>query len=195
MHLPEVHIEGRVVPYNEDRSTGISHAESLRTFFIDVHERNVRAGWWTDLDTGGPLKRSVGEMLILMVTELSEAYLAWVNGENDDKLPQHPGIGVEIGDALIRIADFCGGLASGKIVSPRPRAARNPGDEMFQEIVQIANRYESIRKTPHAKGDPEISDFLEPMDVAVMVDEKLEYNSRREDHRIENRMKPDGKRT
>lgn len=193
MHLPEVHIEGRVIPYNEDRSTGVSHADALRTFFTDVHERNVRAGWWTDLDTGGPKKRNVGEMFTLFVTEIAEAYMGWLNRENDDKLPEYPAIGVELADTLIRVADFCGALAAGRIVAHR--TGRNPGDEMFQEIVQIANRYESIRKTPHANGEPETADFLEPMDVAIMTDAKLAFNAKRADHKIENRLKPDGKRT
>lgn len=193
MHLPEVHIEGRVIPYNEDRSTGISHADALRTFFTDVHERNVRAGWWSEIETGEPKKRNVGEMFTLFVTEIAEAYMGWINGEQDDKLPEYPGIGVELADTLIRVADFCGALAAGRIVAAR--TGRNPGDEMFQEIVQIANRYESIRKTPHAVGEPETADFLEPMDVALMTDAKLAFNARREDHKIENRLKSDGKRT
>ena len=83
-------------------------------------------------------------------------------------------------------------LLAGKIVDS---GAPNPGAEMFQEIVQIANRYESIRKTPHAKGEPETGNFLPPMDVAVMVDAKLAFNAKREDHKIENRMKPGGKLT
>jgi len=193
MHLPELHIEGRVIPYNEDRSTGISHADALRTFFTDVHERNVRAGWWTDIETGEPKKRNVGELFVLFVTEIAEAYTAWRNGEEDDKLPEYPGIGVELADTLIRVADFCGALAAGRIVVEH--TGRNPGDEMFQEIVQIASRYESIRKTPHAKGDVETGDFLPPMDVAIMTDAKLAFNAKREDHKIENRLKPDGKRT
>lgn len=193
LHLPELHIEGRVVPYNEDRSTGISHADALRTFFTDVHERNLRAGWWSEIETGEPKKRNVGELLILFVTEIAEAYTGWVNGEQDDKLPEYPGIGVELADVLIRVADFCGALAAGRVVANR--TGRNPGDEMFQEIVQIANRYESIRKTPHAVGEPETADFLEPMDVALMTDAKLAFNAKREDHKIENRLKSDGKRT
>ena len=194
MHLPEIHIEGRVIPYNEDRSTGITHADALRTFFTDVHERNVRAGWWSDLETGGPKKRNVGEMFTLVVTEIVEAYTAWVQGAADDKLTHFPGIGVELGDALIRLADFCGALAAGRIVdSGHP--VFNPGDRAFLEIAAIGRHYESIRKTPEAVGEPEQSDFLEPMDVAIMVDEKLAFNATRSDHQIANRLKPDGKRT
>lgn len=193
LHLPEIQLHGRVVPYNETNDTGIRHEDGLRRFFQDVHTRNIRAGWWTDIETGEPLKRSVGEMFILMVTELVEAYKAWAsNNEPDDKLRQFPGVGVEMGDLLIRIADFCGGLDAGLIVA---EGADNPGDAMFQEIIEIAERYEAIRKTPEAKGDPETSDFLPSMDVAVMVDAKLDFNASRPDHKIENRLKEDGKKT
>lgn len=194
MHLPSVQTpEARVIPYNESNDTGIKHETALRAFFVDVHERNVKAGWWTDIETGLPKKRSPGELLVLFVTEMAEAYDAWLDGSPDDKLPQFPGLGVEIGDLAIRLADFCGALLAGKIIEPNP--ARNPGDMMFREIVAIAKRYESIRKTPEAVGDPETADFLPPQDVAMMIDAKLAFNANRPDHKIENRLKEDGKRT
>lgn len=194
LHLPEVVIGGRVVPYNETNDTGIRHEAALRQFFTDVNQRNVKAGWWTDLKSGEPLKRNVGEMMILMVTELAEAYKAWQASERDDKLPEFPGIGVEMADLLIRVADFCGGLAAGLVVGP-DSGATNPGDLMFQEIVEIAERYEAIRKTPAAVGDPETADFLPPMDVAEMTDRKLAFNAQRADHKIENRLAEGGKKT
>lgn len=193
LHLPTVMIEGRVIRYNEDNSTGIKHADALRTFFTDVHQRNVRAGWWHDLYTGEPKKRSVGELFMLFVTEIAEAYLAWVENANDDKLTHHPGIGVELGDLGIRFADFCGALAEGKIVMDS--SVRNPGDAMFKEVVEIALRYEAIRKTPEALGDPEAGEFIPAMDVAIMIDEKLAFNASREDHKIENRLADGGKKT
>lgn len=194
LYLPTVHVEGRVIPYNETRDTGITHADELLVFFRDVHERNVKAGWWTNIETGEPLKRNVGEMFMLMVTELWEAYDAYAHGEPDDKLPEYPGIGVELGDLLIRIADFCGALMVGNVIDYDPDSS-NPGENMFLEVGDIAKRYEAIRKTPQAKGDPETAAFLMPMDVAVMVDAKLAFNATREDHKIENRLKEDGKRT
>jgi hypothetical protein len=42
LHIPSIHLEGRVVYYNEDRSTGITHADALRRFFQDVNARNVK---------------------------------------------------------------------------------------------------------------------------------------------------------
>lgn len=193
MHLPEVHIEGRVIPYNEDRSTGINHADALRTFFQDVYARNLKAGWWTDITTGEPKKRSVGELFMLFVTEIAEAYEAYQVGDPDDKLPHHPGLGVELADLGIRWADFCGALLAGNIVIYN--GARNPGDAMFQEVCDIARRYEAIRKTPEAVGEPEVGDFEPVGDVALMVDEKLAFNATRSDHQIANRLKADGKRT
>lgn len=193
LHLPTVQLEGRVIPYNEDRSSGMSHSSALALFFTDVYGRNLKAGWWTDISTGQPKKRNVGELFMLMVTELAEAYDGYLTREPDDKLPEYPGLGVEMGDLLIRVADFCGALAAGNIVEHT--STRNPGDEMFGEVVEIARRYESIRKTPEAVGDPEAGELLPAQDVAVMVDAKLAFNAKREDHKIENRLKEDGKRT
>ena len=166
---------------------------ALRLFYADCHARNVKAGWWTDLSNDSPKKRSVGELFMLIVTELAEAYDAYVNGSQDDKLPEHPGIGVELGDVQIRVADFCGALLAGRIVENS--GVGNPGDAMFELIGRIARDYEAIRKTDAAKGEPELGEPLEPMDVAKMTFEKLAFNATRKDHTIEARMGADGKRT
>lgn len=102
--------------------------KALREFFVDVHDRNVKAGWWSDLSNGSPKKRSVGELFVLMVTELAEAYKAYCAEDMDDKLPEYPGLGVEMGDVLIRVADFCGALIAGRVVSYE--GIPNPGDQM-----------------------------------------------------------------
>ena len=99
----------------------------------------------------------------------------------------------ELADLGIRWADFCGAYLAGNIIGPDP--ANNPGDRMFQEVCMIARHYEAIRKTPEAIGEPETADHLPPADVAAMVDAKLDFNAKREDHKIENRLKEDGKRT
>jgi hypothetical protein len=193
LHIPAPSIHGRVIPYNEDRSTGVSHSAALRLFFEDCYSRNLRAGWWTNIEDGTPKKRSVGELFILFVTEIAEAYRAWINREADDKLPEYPGLGVELADLGIRWADFCGAYLAGNIIDADP--ANNPGDQMFLEIVAIAERYEAIRKTPEATGEPETADLLPSADVAIMVDAKLAFNATRADHKIENRLLEDGKRT
>lgn len=166
---------------------------ALAAFYKDVYERNVKAGWWTDLATQQPKKRSVGELFILFVTELWEAYDAYIESAADDKLPHLPGLVVELADLQIRFADFAGALLAGNIV--RYTGAKNPGDLLFQKIGSLAIEYERIRKTPEAIGEPEMGDLLPPDDVASAVVQKLEFNATRADHKIENRMKADGKRT
>lgn len=195
MHLPSHVIGGRVIPYNDTRDTGVYHTDNLAAFFADVHERNVKAGWWTNIENGEPLKRSVGEMFMLMVTELWEAYDAYLGGDADDKLPEYPGVGVELGDLLIRAADFAGALAAGRIVGPGDPRATNAGADLFHQVGALATHYELIRKTPRAVGEPETGEPLQPMCVATMVDAKLAYNARRADHKIENRLKDGGKKT
>jgi len=75
-----------------------------------IHESNVRAGWWTDLETGQPLDRNVGEMIALMHSELSEALEGYRKGLMDDHLPHRSMLEVELADCIIRILDMAGGL-------------------------------------------------------------------------------------
>ncbi len=66
--------------------------------------------WWRDPKTGELLQRNVGEMLMLIVSEIAEAMEAHRKDLMDDKLPLRKGIEVELADAVIRIGDICGGL-------------------------------------------------------------------------------------
>lgn len=83
-------------------------ARILNTLALRVHRANKQ--WWTDLATGEPLQRNVGEMLMLAVSELAEAMEGHRKGLMDDKLPHRPMIEVEIADCLIRLLDIAGGL-------------------------------------------------------------------------------------
>jgi hypothetical protein len=109
LHTPSVHIEGRVIYYNEDRSTGISHAGPITMLCNDVHARNVQAGWWNDLTTGEKLDRNPGELIALCHSELSEALEGVRKNRMDDHLPHRKMEEVEMADCVIRIADYCGG--------------------------------------------------------------------------------------
>jgi NTP pyrophosphatase (non-canonical NTP hydrolase) len=110
-----------------------------------VHQANVKAGWWSDLNTGESTvgKRNVGEILCLIHSEISEAMEGYRKNLMDDKLPHRPMLEVELADAVIRIADLCG--------------AHN-------------------------------------LDLAGAILEKMAYNSKREDHKVENRKKENGKK-
>ena len=94
---------------------------SLQELQYDIHENNVKAGWWTDLDSGLDLvqqarcgtrlgKAIVAEKLCLIHSEISEAMEGARKNLPDDKLPHRPMIEVELADAVIRILDLCGAL-------------------------------------------------------------------------------------
>lgn len=167
---------------------------ALGKFYDTVHADNVKAGWWTDIRTGQPKRRNVGEMFILIVTELAEAFDAYTKDAADDKLPQYPGVGVELGDVQIRIADFAGALRAGRVVD-HSRGTFNPGEDYFLKVKGLAAGYEAIRKTPSAVGEVETGEYIPAMDVVEMIVAKLEFNANRADHKIENRLLDGGKRT
>lgn len=85
-------------------------AEGLGRMVQLIHGMNRKVGWWSDINTGEPLKRNVGEMLCLVHSEISEAMEGHRKGLKDDKLPHRPMIEVELADAVIRILDIAGGL-------------------------------------------------------------------------------------
>ena len=86
-----------------------------------IHQGNVDAGWWTDLDTLQSLaeecrirtrfgKALVAEKLALIHSEISEAMEGARKNLMDDKLPHRKMIEVELADAMIRILDLAGAL-------------------------------------------------------------------------------------
>lgn len=70
------------------------------------HEANI--SWWTDIETGNLKDRNVGELLMLCVSELSEAMEGDRKSLPDDKLPHRSMFEVELADCLIRIFDLAG---------------------------------------------------------------------------------------
>lgn len=85
------------------------------------HAANVRAGWWSNPATGEPIERNVFEMLMLTVSELSEAMEGHRKGLADDKLQHHPMIAVELADAVIRVLDLAGamGIDLGTVIAEK----------------------------------------------------------------------------
>jgi NTP pyrophosphatase (non-canonical NTP hydrolase) len=72
------------------------------------HGLAKEAGWWTDLETGLPVKRNKGELFMLMVTELAEGYEGVRKNMMDDHLPNRKMEEVELADTIIRILDHAG---------------------------------------------------------------------------------------
>lgn len=86
--------------------TDIKQAAQL---LVDTcHGAAVRAGWWSDINTGERIERNTGELLMLCVSELAEAMEGARKNLQDDKLPHRKMFEVELADTLIRIFDLAG---------------------------------------------------------------------------------------
>ena len=81
---------------------------AIRDIQATIHKSCVEAGWYTDLETGKPIKRNFGEVVALMHSELSEALEGWRKGLMDDHLPDRKMVEVELADTIIRILDTAG---------------------------------------------------------------------------------------
>ena len=73
------------------------------------HAANLK--WWQDIDTGRPLERNKGELLMLMVSEIAEAMEAERKNLMDEKFPHRKGVEVELTDLLIRVFDYAGAFS------------------------------------------------------------------------------------
>lgn len=81
---------------------------SLKDFAKKVHAANSK--WWIDINTGEPINRNVGELLMLTTSELAEAMEGHRKNLMDDKLPHRKMFDVEIVDAFIRLFDIAEGF-------------------------------------------------------------------------------------
>lgn len=85
-------------------------ASALRGAAKLCHARNLK--WWQNPATKEPIERNVGELLMLMVSELAEGMEAHRKNLMDDKLPHRPGLEVELVDCFIRMMDLAGAYGS-----------------------------------------------------------------------------------
>lgn len=78
---------------------------TLNDYAAQSHADNAQ--WWHRED-GTRLNRNKGELLMLIVSEISEAMEGERKGLMDDKLPHRLMAEVELADALIRVFDYAG---------------------------------------------------------------------------------------
>lgn len=171
-----------------------------------VHIANAK--WWINIHTGAPLERNVGELLMLVVSELAEALEGHRKNLMDDKLPHRPMVEVELADTLIRLLDIAGGM---HVDIEKERAFIKPGTfwhfsptdnvgESLLRIVKIVtNTYEyqrthfSLGITATILAVQEFAAHFTP-DLDGVYEEKMAYNAVRADHQHEARLKADGKK-
>ena len=126
----------------EDEESDLSYA--MDALKVHIHDNwAIPKGWWTDLATGKPKERNVGELIALCHSELSEALEGHRKGKSDEHCPEFSSLEVELADCIIRICDMAGGM---------------------------------------------------DLQLGAALIAKMKYNHTREDHKIENRKKVDGKK-
>jgi len=67
----------------------------IKQIMQEIHQNNIQKGFWEDKET-----KNVGEVLMLCVSELSEAFTIYVKDTFED----------EIADTVIRLFDLCSGF-------------------------------------------------------------------------------------
>lgn len=97
-------MENRPVVENEETKNAVE------TMINACHNRAYNNGWWHDPVSGEPVQRSVGDLLCLIHSEISEGFESYRRNRKDAHLPQYEGLHVELADAVIRIFDMAGGL-------------------------------------------------------------------------------------
>ena len=118
-----------------------------------IHADNVKAGWWTDLESGTDLaeearkgtrlgKALVAEKLCLIHSEISEAMEGARKGLQDDKLPHRKMIEVELADAFIRGFDLAGalGLDIGAAMQEKRDFNRTREDHKIENRTQVGGK-------------------------------------------------------
>lgn len=87
----------------------IEQAENGINLAVDLcHGVAKDSGWWNDVETGDPIDRNKGELMMLMVSEISEMMEGVRKNLPDEKLPHRSAEEVELADAVIRMFDYAG---------------------------------------------------------------------------------------
>jgi len=172
-----------------------------------VHTANKK--WWQDLETGQPIERNVGELLMLCVSELSEALEGDRKNLMDDKLPHRKMIEVELTDAMIRTLDIIGGLhlTVPSVSAIRTGWRKNVAENLLIIVSSYIEAYEEYELRDSINGNIhfryslarslvliiELAEHL-GLDIMGAYEEKMAYNAVRHDHSVEGRKSANGKK-
>lgn len=159
-----------------------------------VHKANIK--WWQNVDTGEPIKRNKWELLALVISEISECLEGERKDLMDDKLPNRKMAEVEMADAYIRLLDFSAGfeisIFKQTLLDPIPA---NKGEALFR-LMHVVSRIEGSESSAWINLSLA---FIEAYckhhgyDLWPAIEEKMAFNSIRQDHTHEARKMAGGK--
>lgn len=174
----------------------------------NIHQRHIK--WWQNIETGERIERNKSELLMLIISEISEAMEGERKDLMDDKLPHRKMAEVEMADAAIRIFDFCGGLnislEEKEIEVKQVDNTPNKGELLFLICYVISSSYDVIQLADSEQylvmsfcmstALAMISGYCEKFsyDLEGAIAEKLAFNAIRKDHTHEQRKLADGKK-
>ena len=174
-----------------------------------IHAHNVDVGWWDDPD------ECLFQKLQLVSTEIAEATEGARKNLMDTHLTERIMEEVEYADAMIRILDLGGRLklAFNEDAVPHPWCVptNSIGHQQLGlnaaliELSAALAEYEAFvpQRVYHLVLEVTYSDLIASImkvsanrgyQLFTAIDEKLEYNKHRADHKRENREKSEGKK-
>lgn len=168
--------------------------KSLADLAKIVHAANIK--WWQDIDTGEPIKRNPLELLSLVISELSECLEGERKNLMDDKLPHRKMAEVEMADAKIRLLDFAEGFGCAvcphDLMDPIPE---NKGEAIFRIMESVISIGGSVTSAWLDLSIAYIDAYCikHGYDLDGAFEEKMAFNSTREDHTHEARRIAGGK--
>lgn len=173
----------------------------INEYAKQIYEQNVEAGWWDDPN------RCLLLTLQLVLNEIAEANEGDRRDLQDDHLPHRDAAEVELADVLIRLLDLAGRYGwkfVGVDVDPNLFKVGNLAAKHFilsscvcrLGLVCMEELSGLAINIAYSKVIVTLMQIVadENYDIKGAVDEKLEYNKKRADHKRKNRKQPGGKR-
>lgn len=164
-----------------------------------IYKQNVEMGWHDE-------PRSFNTFVCLFHSELSEAMEGLRKGLMDDHLPQYPMAAVEIADFVIRVLDWFGTqqdlypmeqsvMISESVTNIDYIAEMHSDVSAAKYFYDIDGEHDNtVEHLSNAIGWSEAIAHINGWDLPKIIDEKIEYNKHRADHKRENRAKDGGKK-
>lgn len=180
----------------------------------EIFAQNKAAGWWDDIN------RCIYQTIQLINTEIAEATEGARKDLMDDHLPHRKMEEVELADVLIRTLDLggrCGWVLNNDYLSDKAidgaasqitRAGHSAGRQHLGMCSLVCELSKSlIPGDEYDCKNPETDGYYTMLclvvlsyglscgyDIITAMEEKIEYNKQRADHKRDNRNKDGGKK-